>query len=120
MILRVFLLPVVFLITSCADFQNNASVGALSGALLGGAIGHQVGKGGGKTALTIGGAILGAHLGAQLGRDFDEQTQHQMFKTLDEVPKHRSRSWRTGKGERMTMTPTHTYRDQDGFVAVLN
>ena len=120
---KMMLVPVVLaalLVGACANGPGpKQTVGTVGGAVLGGLGGSQIGKGSGKLWATGAGADLGALVGSEVGRSLDRADRQYVASTtqdtLEYAPSGQTSQWRNpDSGNRGTVTPTRTYRVDDG------
>jgi surface antigen len=120
---KITLVPVLLaalLVGACANGPGpKQTVGTLGGAVLGGWGGSQFGKGSGKLWATGAGAVLGALAGSEVGRSLDRADRQYVARTtrdsLEYAPSGQTSQWHNpDSGNRGTVTPTRTYRVDDG------
>lgn len=93
--------------------------GAAGGAVVGGVVGSQIGSGTGRLIATGAGAALGALVGQQIGKALSEEDEERMTATTgDALENNRTGETSTWNnpdtGHRGEVTPTETYRRDDG------
>lgn len=104
----------------CADSPGpKQTVGTVGGAVLGGLLGSQVGGGSGRLWATGAGAVLGALAGSEIGKSLDRADQMYMSQTtqasLEHTKSGTTSTWNNpDTGHSGTVTPTDTYKQDDG------
>jgi len=90
-------------------------LGAVLGGVVGGIAGNQIGKGSGRTAATIAGTVIGVLVGRSIGRSMNAADQQCTGQALEHAPDQASVYWHNpDNGADYTVTPTSTYRSQEG------
>lgn len=95
------------------------TIGGLGGAALGGFLGSHVGAGTGRLAATAAGAVLGGLVGSSIGGSLDRADRLHAAETTHGALEHNrtgeTSRWRNpDSGHAGTVTPTETYRRDDG------
>ena len=109
----------VFLLTACADAQNNPkqTAGTIVGAGLGALAGSQIGSGKGQLAAVAIGALAGSLFGSEIGRSLDRADRAYMqqaaHSSLEYNRAGQATTWRNpDSGHSGSVTPTQTVQVQ--------
>lgn len=106
----VFIAFLAVAIVGCQNMGDKEALGTVLGGVAGGVLGNQVGKGSGRAVATILGTLGGAAIGGSMGRSFDELDAMKVNQALEDVPDHRTSSWRNpNTNVRYKVTPNKTY-----------